>query len=199
MNREELLQRVRTSLGQAAPATVPHPAPPQPPLAGAALIARFVSRLEELEVTIVRCAGRSAAHESLSRLAAERGWRSVCGPASLHLPTLAGLWTDDPRGADIGLAEADWAIAATGSVVILNGGPAARSHSLLPPVSGIFVAESRVLPYLGNVLRHLTEFPGLPACVSIISGPSNTADINATRCVGVHGPGEVIIWLIAGE
>ncbi len=37
----------------------------------------------------------------------------------------------------------------------------------------------------------------LPTAVTFISGPSNTADIASVRCVGVHGPAEVFVWIIS--
>ena len=35
------------------------------------------------------------------------------------------------------------------------------------------------------------------SAVSLISGPSRTGDIEMTLTVGVHGPGEVIVFLVA--
>lgn len=164
------------------------------------LTALFISRLEQLGGTAVQVDNRDEALHDVGRLVTERGWRTVCGPAALQTPELAYLWVDDPRAADLGLAEAEWAVATTGTVVLLHRGHAARGHSLLPPVSGIVVAESRILPHLGDALRRLGATPSdLPACVSFVSGPSNTTDINATRCVGVHGPGEVVVWITADE
>ncbi len=204
MRREDFLSRLRVQLGhgrdlQAPPA--PHPAPATPAqLTGAALMERFVTRLGELEVGVRRSASRSEALQDIADLAVRRGWTAACGPARLRTPALESIWSDDPRTADLGLAEADYAIAETGTVVFLNGGEAARSHSLLPPVSCVLVPASRLMPRLGDVLRLLGSAPDdLPACVSFVSGPSNTTDINATRCVGVHGPIEVLVWIVAAH
>jgi L-lactate utilization protein LutC len=203
MNRDAFLARLRTRLGRGAggaPPPAPHPAPPQPELTGTELPALFTARLEALGVGVVRTASREEALNDVERLVTERGWRAVCGPAALRTPELGFLWVDDPKVADVGLAEADWAVAETGTVVLLNRGDAARGHSLLPLVSVFVVPESRILPRLGDALRRLGQAPEeLPACVSFVSGPSNTTDINATRCVGVHGPGEVHAWIVAGE
>ncbi len=203
MNRDAFLEGLRSRLGRSAgdPAPpAPHPSPVRPEPTAGELTALFVARLEGLGVLVVRTASRAEALRDVERLVTERGWHAVCGPAALRTPELAHLWVDDPRSADLGLAEADWAVAETGTVVLLNRGDAARGHSLLPPVSGVLVFESRLLPHLGDALRRLGASPDdLPACVSFVSGPSNTTDINATRCVGVHGPGEVLVWIVTGE
>lgn len=204
MKREALLQRLRTQLDHAVGAPVPpapHPSPaPVSSAAGKDPAARFVTRLEGLGVAVTRTASRVEARRAIEGLIAERGWSAVCAPPTLRWPQAGEVWVDDPRSAEFGLAEADLALAETGTVVLLNRGEAARSHSLLPQASGFLVAESRILPRLGDALRLLGAAPDdLPACISFVSGPSTTADISATRCVGVHGPGEVFVWLVAED
>jgi L-lactate dehydrogenase complex protein LldG len=204
MRREAFLERLRAQLVRGADAPVP-PAPHPSPAARSAAAAddpaaRFVVRLRELGVTVFRVASRDAARRSVEDLVRARGWAAACGPVSLRWPGLPGAWVDDPREAQFGLAEARWALAETGTVVLDGRGDAARGHSLLPAASGFLVAESRILPRLGDALRRLAAAPDdLPACVSFVSGPSNSADISGVRCVGVHGPGEVLVWLIAEE
>ncbi|MFA4965431.1 MAG: LUD domain-containing protein [Thermoleophilia bacterium] len=204
MRRAAFLERIRAQLRRSGDPPVPpapHPSPEARSRAAAdAPVARFRERLKELEVTLFPVASREAARRSVGALVEERGWATTCAPASLRWPGLPGAWVDESREAQFGLAEARWALAETGTVVLDNRGEAARGHSLLPAASGFLVAESRILPRLGDALRRLAAAPDdLPACVSFVSGPSNTADISGVRCVGVHGPAEVFVWLIAGE
>ncbi len=99
--------------------------------------------------------------------------------------------------ADLGLSGVDYLIAETGSVVLLSRPGQPRSLSLLPPIH-IAVAERRqVLPDLFDLFTPLGIKPGeLPACVSIITGPSKTGDIELRLVTGVHGPGEIHVVLI---
>ena len=73
-----------------------------------------------------------------------------------------------------------------------------RGYSLLPPAIGLIVREGCLRDTLGDVLRDIASEEGpLPSCLSFISGPSTTADIASVHVVGVHGPREVFVWVIA--
>ena len=130
MKREALLRRLRTRLGHTAGAPVPpapHPSPA--PVSSAASddpATRFVARLEELGVAVTRTLSRDEAQRAIDSLIAERGWRAICAPRTLRWLRVDDVWVDDPRVAEFGLAEADWALAETGTVVLLNRGEAAR-------------------------------------------------------------------------
>jgi L-lactate dehydrogenase complex protein LldG len=97
--------------------------------------------------------------------------------------------------ADIGITEADYLIAETGSIIQLARPDAPRSLSLLPPIHLVVADRSHLLPDLFDLFTTLgtngTEAPTLPSCVTIITGPSKTGDIELKLVTGVHGPGEV--------
>ncbi len=99
--------------------------------------------------------------------------------------------------ADLGLTGVDYLIAETGSIVLASRPEQPRSLSLLPPIH-VAVAERRqILPDLFDLFALLGEdLEKLPACWSIITGPSKTGDIELRLVTGVHGPGEVHVILI---
>ncbi len=101
--------------------------------------------------------------------------------------------------ADIGISGVSCLIAETGSVVVDSRPENPRSLSLLPPVH-IAIAERRqLLPDLFDLFAAFSAngtLPSLPSCLSVITGPSKTGDIELRLVTGVHGPGEVHVVLI---
>ena len=101
--------------------------------------------------------------------------------------------------ADVGITGVDYAIAETGSCVIVPRQGVSRAVSLLPPVHVAVVEAGCVLPSLDElfVLRRSDFLHGkMGSYMNIITGPSRSADIEYTIVKGVHGPGEVHLVLL---
>jgi L-lactate dehydrogenase complex protein LldG len=94
----------------------------------------------------------------------------------------------------VGVTGALMGIADTGSLVLVGGPGSPLTASLLPEVHVAILKTSALVPSLPNALNR-TEVREAAAGV-IISGPSRTADIEMTLTIGVHGPGELIVFLI---
>jgi L-lactate dehydrogenase complex protein LldG len=118
-----------------------------------------------------------------------------------HAVTVVDAQTDREAffAADIGISGVEYLIAETGSVVVGSRPGDPRSLSLLPPIH-IAVAERRqLLPDLFDLFTAFSAngtLPSLPSCLSVITGPSKTGDIELRLVTGVHGPGEVHVVLI---
>ncbi|MFI2858284.1 lactate utilization protein C [Paenibacillus sp. JSM ZJ436] len=100
--------------------------------------------------------------------------------------------------AEIGVIEADHAVAYTGSLVTKSSAHQGRSVSLLPAVLIAIIPVSRLVTRLGEVLAELDSAgrEKLPAGIHFISGPSRSADIENDLTIGVHGPGIVYALLV---
>ena len=100
--------------------------------------------------------------------------------------------------ADIGISEPDHLVAETGSIIQLTRPETPRSVSLLPPIHIVVAERSHLLPDLFDLFPLLPSEDGtLPSCISVITGPSKTGDIELKLVTGVHGPGEVHAILVA--
>ncbi|RMF02411.1 MAG: hypothetical protein D6768_08330 [Chloroflexi bacterium] len=89
-------------------------------------------------------------------------------------------------------------LADTGSLVVHSGAGQARAASLVPPVHVALLSVGDLYPDLPTWMA--AQGAGvLPqtANVVFITGPSKTADIELNLVVGVHGPGEVHVILVA--
>ena len=105
------------------------------------------------------------------------------------------------RGADVGLTGTDYALAETGSLVILPRRGLSRLVSLVPPIHIALVRPEEVLESLHDLflLRRLEYYRSggeMGSYLNFITGPSRTADIEMTIVQGVHGPKTVHLVLI---
>ena len=84
----------------------------------------------------------------------------------------------------------DAALAETGSLVVTSGAGKSRMATLLPPVHIAMLPESCL--HMDLFTWTAAREGPLPANLTLISGPSKTADIEQTMAVGVHGPRRLI-------
>ncbi len=128
--------------------------------------------------------------------------------AGLDLLGIADLpqaaFRDTLFAADVGITNVAYLIAETGSIVLATGPKESRSLSLLPPVHIALARPSQILPDLFDLFDVYSPVADLnkpaappPSCLSIITGPSKTGDIELKLVTGVHGPGEVHVILVA--
>jgi L-lactate dehydrogenase complex protein LldG len=97
--------------------------------------------------------------------------------------------------ADVGITGADYALADTGTLVLLSSGDEARMISLLPPVHIAVVTPDRILTNLDDLFRVLPNPDRTSSSMLLITGPSRTADIEQIMIRRVHGPGDVHVIL----
>jgi L-lactate dehydrogenase complex protein LldG len=101
-------------------------------------------------------------------------------------------------GADVGISGAAFLIAETGTVVQSTSLHEPRSLSLLPPVHIAVTNMDQVVCDLFDFFRlqESAATQDMPSCISLITGPSKTGDIELRLVTGVHGPREVHVVLI---
>jgi L-lactate utilization protein LutC len=96
----------------------------------------------------------------------------------------------------VGITSADYALADTGTLVLLSSPEEARMISLLPPVHIAIVPQERVLTGLDELLTILPDPAAQSSSMVLITGPSRTADIEQILVRGVHGPGEIHVVVV---
>lgn len=102
--------------------------------------------------------------------------------------------------AGAGVTGADFAVAETGTLTLMSGPGRARSVSLLPPLHIAIVRRERLLPNQAALCRELVNLAAVgatPSSINLVTGPSRTADIEHILVRKVHGPGELLVILVA--
>ena len=99
--------------------------------------------------------------------------------------------------ADLGLSGVEAGLAETGSLIVSSGAGKSRLATLLPPVHVAMVPVSCLMPDIFTWTAQRSE--KMPTNVTLISGPSKSADIEMTLTLGVHGPKRLIAVLYETE
>ena len=212
-NRRAILDAIREALKEPRPrALVPHPERPWPP---APALAKGLDRFREVfaelkgqyaEAPSAEAVGafleQRVASESLRRvyatdapLLARMGVREalrrlgvLC--ASPYLPEEEGA---HPRPADLDalVTGVDLVIAESGTLVHVAKPGEGRMTTLTAPLHVALFTADQVVDTLEEALARLgpAVASGERSCVTLISGPSRTADIEKLLFIGVHGPG----------
>lgn len=93
---------------------------------------------------------------------------------------------------DVCVTAFDSMMAADGAVAV-SAATAPPEESLLPPVSVLFADSPETF---GNIAGFLGRAGGHERQITLIAGPSKTADIEKQLINGMHGPGKVAVVAI---
>jgi L-lactate dehydrogenase complex protein LldG len=210
MSREDILKKVRTALRRSPgrpPSDMPatHPLPPGTDFEKRML--QFRKAIEELAGKIHfagsgtdACIYVASLLEGRSAVASNAPFLRECGITALA-GVRTGLTAEEElrklcAAVDIGITSADYALADTGTLVILSSAEEARMISLLPPIHLAVIPHDRILTGLDELFS-LVPRPDLKTSSMVfITGSSRTADIEQILIRGVHGPGEIHVVVV---
>ncbi|MBL7925118.1 MAG: LUD domain-containing protein [Bacteroidia bacterium] len=97
---------------------------------------------------------------------------------------------------DVAVSSCECLIARTGSIV-LSSKEHSRSIPSYTPVHVVLGRASQVALDIKDAFSWLKhKYPKMPSSVSIITGPSRTADIDGELVIGAHGPKQLYVFVI---
>jgi L-lactate dehydrogenase complex protein LldG len=207
MARDHILHRIRTGLGRSAGEAPSAP----PPVRLRIPEVEMDERVTTMRMRIEALAGKTArtqdprafVEEALAgrtAVASNAPYLAECGITALAGVRSGIVDREELRDvcavADVGITSADYALADTGTLVMIASPQEQRLISLLPPAHIAVVPKDRILTGLDELF---TLVP-LPAAGSsslvLITGPSRTADIEQILVRGVHGPGQITVVIV---
>lgn len=108
---------------------------------------------------------------------------------ALDSPSLAGF--------EASLTPASAVVVRTGSILVTSRGAGGRRLSVLPPLHVVVAGVSQLVDSLDEAFAGLEGDDS--SSVSLITGPSRTADIEKILVLGAHGPKRLALILIASN
>lgn len=165
----------------------------------------FAKRLEGLRGRCYRVVDAEEAAGVIARMAHEEGWSAVyLQDDPLVASVTAELEAERvPTGApaaamaacDAGVTTCRALVAQTGSILVTasDGG---RSGTVLAPHHVVVARESQLVPDLPDAWKAASAGRPVPSFVSLVTGPSRTADIERTLVLGAHGPIRLTVLIL---
>lgn len=221
-SREWILSRLRSApgRGQSSPQRSPLPLLSALGSDRDRLLETFRQKLEGVKGEFHHIEDREALYAKLEELfKANEVRRAVAADDSVLAPLELARWAAgigvelrtpanfaDPAafkeavflGADAGLTGADFLMASTGTLVLAHDRSQARLISLAPILHIVVAPADRLVADYEPVVAALYEAGNpAPSQTTLITGPSSTADIQATPFTGMHGPRRLIVIVAA--
>ena len=198
--RDDILTAVRRALEGVDPAPVEVPRdyrvePVTDPDGRAALVGKFVERVEEYRAVVVRCAPADVEAQLAAALPAGAETLVPEGfpfavPGAVRDRTFS---SDRLDRVDATVTLASVGIAETGTIVLTHGeGQGRRALTLVPDLHVCVVFADQVVDSVPEAIAQLD--PVRPT--TWISGPSATSDIELERVEGVHGPRRLHVLVV---
>lgn len=203
--RERMLKKIRQALLQKR--ENPYPQFEDAPLYRAdqtPLPVLFAEKLTENAGHFVYCESELQLMENLLTLIEQKGLRKI-HVWELPLQEIMDRYelpyykTDQDLAAlEMSITTCEALIARNGSVLVSSANAAGRRLSSFAPIHVVIAHSNQLLPDIRDGMELLKKKYGrtLPSLVSLITGPSRTADIEKTLVLGAHGPRELYVFLL---
>jgi len=164
----------------------------------------FAQELSELGGKFIFVESENELANTLSLIIKEENFGPVfCVNPELQAHLLSGgieYMSEDHELEEIksGLTECEFLIARFGSVLMSSGLKSGRKLHAWPEIHLVVAYASQLVPEISDAVIGMREkYNGfLPSMITLVSGPSRTADIEKTLVMGAHGPRELFVFFV---
>jgi L-lactate dehydrogenase complex protein LldG len=166
------------------------------------LFEEFKTNLELIGGQVFLCASKDEITGHILRICAEKNQKKLfCNNPELSRLLEGSIEIDsaesDFLNLNIGLTGCEFLVAHLGSVLISSAQVSGRRLNVFPETHIVVAHETQMTDYLDQAMEKLQNKykNNLPSLISIITGPSRTADIEKTLVMGMHGPKSLIVLI----
>ena len=164
----------------------------------------FARELLEVAGKFVYCSDDVEFAEILKSVMAENAWDTIhCIDDELKniLEQTGVKFTSDEADFNdmkAGLTRCEYLVARLGSVMVSSAHTSGRRMNVFPETHLIYARASQLTGDLKEALLGIKKRYGkdLPSMISMITGPSRTADIEKILVMGAHGPRELYVFMV---
>jgi L-lactate dehydrogenase complex protein LldG len=164
----------------------------------------FAAKLIEMGGTFVYCENEKALTDNLKLLLKEKNWDNFFvfdEKIKLLLQSVDIPYESNPekfKDLKAGITRCESLIARFGSVLVSSGLDSGRRLFVFPDVHVVIANASQVVEELDDALKMLRKkyLDQFPSQITVITGPSRTADIEKTLVMGAHGPRELFVFMV---
>lgn len=163
----------------------------------------FAREFSKVNGNFVFCESKEELKTNLQSLITEKQWSSIfCIDEEIH-PLLKDSSLnfksefEDIKEMQVGITGCEYLVARLGSILVSSASGSGRRMNVFPPAHIVIADTSQLVYNIKDALSKIqTKYKtGFPSMVSLVTGPSRTADIEKTLVMGAHGPKEVYVFL----
>ena len=203
-SREKVLKRVRHALIYKTDNPFPHvdfDSPVYKPMNDTSDV-NFAQEFTKVGGVFIYCENESEVVTTLSALHTECEWKNIyCAEPELQfMLTQAGVPFESDEESlqqiSVGITGCEFLIARLGSIMVSS--KTSRRLNVYPEIHVVIAYVNQLVGDLKDAFAAVqAKYSGkLPSMLSVITGPSRTADIEKTLVMGAHGPRELFLILV---
>ena len=167
-------------------------------------VVQFALNLNETGGTFIYCENEKAVVENMQILIEQQKWTKLFAIDESLITLLKdgdfklSNKPEEFNNLKVGITRCDYLIARFGSVMVSSALSSGRRMFVYPETHVVIAKASQVVNELKDALNGIKKkYAGnFPSQITVISGPSRTADIEKTLVMGAHGPKALFVLMI---
>jgi len=164
----------------------------------------FAAAFDKVAGKFVYCENENEFSQNIQILFANNNWKEIyCLDNSICCmleDVEIGIVSSPEKFHDLKIAatRCEYLIARLGSIMVSSAHISGRRLNVYPEIHIVVAYTSQLVYDVKTAIRKMKSKYGqkLPSMISVITGPSRTADIEKTLVMGAHGPKELYLFLI---